>query len=96
MPSRNIFITGGMGGIGKSCVQKFVDQGNKVVFTYAGEKSNQIVAEEYAASVGNFATALIQFEVYGSTFEASYLGINSVDQNLFSLSALLTKMCEAV
>lgn len=42
------------------------------------------------------AIALIQFEVYGSTFEASYLGINSVDQNLFTLSALLTKMCEAV
>ena len=42
------------------------------------------------------ATALIQFEVYGSTFEANYLGINGVDQNLFMLSAILTKMCEAV
>jgi hypothetical protein len=42
------------------------------------------------------ATALIQFDVYGSTFEASYLGINDIDQNLLVLSALLTKMCEAV
>jgi NAD(P)-dependent dehydrogenase (short-subunit alcohol dehydrogenase family) len=24
-----------MGGIGKSCVEKFVDQGDQVVFTYA-------------------------------------------------------------
>lgn len=38
--ARNIFITGGMGGIGKSCVEKFVDQGDQVVFTYAEE--NQI------------------------------------------------------
>jgi hypothetical protein len=42
------------------------------------------------------ATALIQFDVYGSTFEASYLGINDADQNLLVLSALFIKMCEAV
>jgi NAD(P)-dependent dehydrogenase (short-subunit alcohol dehydrogenase family) len=56
--ARNIFITGGMGGIGKSCVEKFVDQGDQVVFTYAEEKSNQIAAEEYAASLGKSATAI--------------------------------------
>ncbi len=39
--------------------------------------------------------AVIQFEVTGSNFETSYLGINGVDQNLLVLSALLTKMCEA-
>jgi NAD(P)-dependent dehydrogenase (short-subunit alcohol dehydrogenase family) len=35
--ARNILITGGMGGIGKSCVQKFITQGDQVVFTYAEE-----------------------------------------------------------
>ncbi len=42
------------------------------------------------------ATAVIQFEVFGSTFETSYLGINGIDQNKLVLSALLTKMCDAV
>jgi hypothetical protein len=41
------------------------------------------------------ATAVIQFEVFGSTFEISYLGINDIDQNKLVLSALLTKMCDA-
>lgn len=42
------------------------------------------------------ATALIQFEVFDSTFEISYLGINDVDQNRLVLAGLLSKMCEAV
>jgi hypothetical protein len=42
------------------------------------------------------ATAVIQFEVFGSTFETSYLGINGIDQNKLVLSALLSKMCDAV
>jgi len=41
------------------------------------------------------ATALIQFNVSGYTFEAAYLGINGVGQNLLVLSSLLTKMCDA-
>jgi ABC-type Fe3+-hydroxamate transport system substrate-binding protein len=41
------------------------------------------------------ADALIQFEISGGSFEAVYLGINSVDQNMFVLSALLNKMCAA-
>jgi len=41
------------------------------------------------------ADALIQFDLSGGSFEAVYLGINSVDQNLLVLSALLTKMCNA-
>ena len=41
------------------------------------------------------ATALIQFDVIGSTFEAVYLGINGVDQSTLMLSSLLTKMCDA-
>ena len=41
------------------------------------------------------ATAKIQFEVTGGTFKAVYLGINDVDQNLFTLSGLLDKMCAA-
>ena len=56
--SRNIFITGGMGGIGQACVQKFVQQGDKVMFTFATEKANQVEAEKLAKSIGPTATAL--------------------------------------
>ena len=41
------------------------------------------------------STALIQFELSGASFEASYLGINDVDQSLITLNILLNKMCEA-
>jgi hypothetical protein len=41
------------------------------------------------------STALIQFELSGASFEASYLGINDVDQSLITLNVLLNKMCEA-
>ena len=41
------------------------------------------------------ADAIIQFDLSGGSFEAVYLGINSVDQNMLTLSALLTKMCDA-
>jgi hypothetical protein len=41
------------------------------------------------------SSALIQFELSGSSFEASYLGINDVDQSLITLNVLLNKMCEA-
>jgi hypothetical protein len=41
------------------------------------------------------ADAIIQFDLSGGSFEAVYLGINSVDQNLLMLSTLLTKMCNA-
>lgn len=44
---------------------------------------------------GSSATALIQFNITGGSFEAAYLGINGIDQNLLMLSALLNKMCEA-
>jgi hypothetical protein len=44
---------------------------------------------------GMEVTALIQFDVYGTAFEASYLGFNGVDQNQFMLNTLLTKMCDA-
>ena len=44
---------------------------------------------------GSPATALIQFSITGGSFEAAYLGINGIDQNLLMLSALLNKMCEA-
>ena len=39
--------------------------------------------------------ALIQFELSGSSFEASYLSFNQVSQNQLMLSSLLTKMCDA-
>jgi hypothetical protein len=39
--------------------------------------------------------ALIQFELSGSSFEASYLSFNQVSQSQLMLSSLLTKMCEA-
>lgn len=39
--------------------------------------------------------ALIQFELFGSSFEASYLSFNQVSQNQLMLSSLLTKMCDA-
>jgi hypothetical protein len=41
------------------------------------------------------SSALIQFELSGGSFEASYLGINDVDQSLLTLNVLLNKMCEA-
>jgi uncharacterized lipoprotein NlpE involved in copper resistance len=41
------------------------------------------------------STAQIQFELSGGSFEAVYLGINDVDQNRLTLSALLGKMCDA-
>jgi hypothetical protein len=41
------------------------------------------------------STAQIQFELSGGSFEAVYLGINGVDQNRLTLSALLGKMCDA-
>lgn len=41
------------------------------------------------------ADALIQFDVSSYSFEATYLGINNVDQSLLTLSALLNKMCDA-
>jgi hypothetical protein len=41
------------------------------------------------------STALIQFELSGASFEASYLGINDVDQSLITLNVLLGKMCDA-
>ena len=41
------------------------------------------------------ADAIIQFDLYGDSFEAVYLGINDVDQSKLVLSALLTKMCNA-
>jgi hypothetical protein len=41
------------------------------------------------------SSALIQFELSGGSFEASYLGINDVDQSLITLNVLLGKMCDA-
>ena len=53
------------------------------------ELSGEITYDGYPAD------AIIQFDLSGGSFEAVYLGINSVDQNLLVLSALLTKMCNA-
>ena len=39
--------------------------------------------------------ALIQIELSGTSFEASYLSFNQVSQNQLMLSSLLTKMCDA-
>lgn len=39
--------------------------------------------------------ALIQFDLSGSSFEATYLSLNEVSQNQLMLSSLLTKMCDA-
>ncbi len=41
------------------------------------------------------ATALIQFDLSGSSFQAVYLGINDVDQSTLMLNSLLVKMCDA-
>lgn len=49
----------------------------------------------YITFDGAPVSALIQFNLIGGSFEAVYLGINSVDQSLLMLSALLTNMCEA-
>ena len=58
MLKRVALVTGGMGGIGQACVQKFVQQGDKVMFTFATEKANQAEAEKLAKSIGPTATAL--------------------------------------
>lgn len=41
------------------------------------------------------ASAVIQFDLADGRFQAVYLGINSVDQSMFMLNSLLTKMCDA-
>ena len=60
------------------------DSGGTVV-----ELTGEISYEGYPS------TALIQFDLSGGSFEASYLGINDVDQSLITLNVLLDKMCEA-
>ena len=55
---RNIFITGGMGGIGQSCVRKFIAQGDLVTFTFAEDKANFAAAEKFAESCNGKATAV--------------------------------------
>ena len=60
------------------------DSGGTVV-----ELTGEISYEGYPS------TALIQFDLSGGSFEASYLGINDVDQSLITLNVLLNKMCEA-
>lgn len=44
---------------------------------------------------GKPANALVQFTFDGLSFQAAYLGINGVDQNLLVMSALFQKMCSA-
>jgi hypothetical protein len=41
------------------------------------------------------ATALIQFEVSGGSFEATYLSISDEPQSLLTLNILFNKMCES-
>jgi len=60
------------------------DSGGTVV-----ELTGEISYEGYPS------TALIQSDLSGGSFEASYLGINDVDQSLITLNVLLNKMCEA-
>ena len=63
---------------------------------FQGTSGNTIVELSGGISYdGMPADALIQFEISGGSFEAVYLGINSVDQNMLVLSALLNKMCDA-
>ena len=55
---RNIFITGGMGGIGQASVRKFTAQGDLVTFTFAEDKANRDAAEIFAESCNGKATAV--------------------------------------
>jgi len=55
---RNIFITGGMGGIGQASVRKFTAQGDLVTFTFAEDKANRDAAEKFAESCNGKATAV--------------------------------------
>jgi len=41
------------------------------------------------------ASAVIQFDLTGDSFQAVYLGIDNEDQSMLMLSSLLTKMCNA-
>ena len=56
--TRNIFITGGMGGIGKASVRQFVAQGDVVTFTFVGGKANEQEAQEFAVSLKGDVTAV--------------------------------------
>lgn len=63
---------------------------------FTGTSGNTIVELTGGISFDGLpAEALIQFEISGGSFEATYLGINDVDQNLLMLSSLLDKMCDA-
>ena len=65
-------------------------------FSTLGEMAEAFMSNpSWSDFTSNTGTAVIQFEVFGSTFETSYLGINGIDQNKLVLSALLTKMCDA-
>jgi NAD(P)-dependent dehydrogenase (short-subunit alcohol dehydrogenase family) len=56
--SRTVFIAGGMGGIGKACVKKFISQGDTVTFTYAPGKTDESELADFLAALGEGATAL--------------------------------------
>lgn len=81
--SRNIFITGGMGGIGKSSVRQFVAQGDVVTFTYAEGTTNRQEAEEFALSLQGEVTAvsvdMSNVESLRSTLKTAITQMGSID-----------------
>jgi 3-oxoacyl-[acyl-carrier protein] reductase len=55
---RNILITGGSKGIGKAIVEKFVENGDNVIFTYFTSEENAKKIEKDILDQGNFAIAM--------------------------------------
>jgi len=56
--NRNILVTGGSKGIGKSIVEKFAENGDNVIFTYFTSKENAEKIEKDILDKGNSATAM--------------------------------------
>jgi NAD(P)-dependent dehydrogenase (short-subunit alcohol dehydrogenase family) len=81
--SRNIFITGGMGGIGKASVRQFVAQGDVVTFTYAEGIGNQQEAQEFAQSLKGDVTGVVidmsNAESLKSTLKTAISKMGSID-----------------
>jgi NAD(P)-dependent dehydrogenase (short-subunit alcohol dehydrogenase family) len=55
---RRIFVTGGMGGIGRACVERFIAQGDRTTFTYAQGKTDEKELHAFLAALGERASAI--------------------------------------
>ena len=100
---KSVFITGGSGGIGKACVEKFISEGWKVAFTYnKGKDAAEALAEGYdRESILPLCLDLSKEDALNDLEEAvktakTYFGIRSFDCCVInagiSVKGLLTEM----